>query len=1087
MAFKLTIPFFAFKMHFHSGGNLLMPLNDKNAIRLNQPLHLLAGKYADLLQNKVLNQGHYLHLMEEFHNGEFFKDVLFVEFAASKDGLSYPHFSLEFEYFFSKQEKGYWGILPKLGLESFAKNREKLRDRLIEEVKLEFARKKRFHAVQQIVASIWFDHIELNQHEMEFRTLSLKELDSTEEQKQEKLLPQVAQLLQINKQVIYGRKQELDQFLNTLKGKFNRNILLVGPSGIGKTALVWEAARQLKRAKVKARVWETTASTMIKELMRDTGWQDNLSYLCQELSGSEDILFVRNLVELFEVGKYEGNTVSIADYLRSFVSRGEVTLISECTEEELARIELKSPNYLSFFQIIRLDEPRKEMETIIMKKVKDIAKGRFVEINEEAIKEVIRLNKRFTPYSGMPGKPIRFLESIIINKKNQFKQKQQKKVLIGKSEVIRHFCEDTGMPLFMVDPSIPMDVSQIKKDFNNNVFGQEKAANKVVDLLANVKTGLTKAGQPIASFLFVGPTGVGKTELAKVLAAFMFGNRNRLVRFDMSEFSNPAAVMRLTGSGYFSDGLLTSAIRREPFSVLLFDEIEKAHSIFFDLLLQVLSEGRLSDSQGKLVNFCSTIIIMTSNIGAERIMSGRIGENLQKVAETETMNQHFLSAVQKHFRPELFNRIDQVISFDPLDSFTLRFVIEREIELFRQREGIQFRNMSLKIADEVLDHIAAKGYSHKYGARQLQRSIREELIIPLAHQLNLQDYDDQLVVNLTLDHDRLNIQVVADPLGLDLLIEELDKINYADHASELRRQIHLLKEGHFYVRLLSEVDLLEHKRKKQPEGFWKNHKLAEKYAQLLDSKTKIESLQRQIEEYELELSLACLNQGVYRPALLQKLEEWKELFFEQKVEIYSRLEPRSHYCHFAIYGSQLDAILNFYLEMFRSKSFEYSIKTIWFRERFYNEDVITPNHDDDKARIKKKRSAYIKVIFDENSEDGISPPQVGDQLYGVEMEVTGTCPYLFLKGEAGCQRWKSDQNGPNYFVIKIEQDAFATPINIHRQDFYRQVSPRRIIQTSKIKDTLYKINREYNRQQLLSLILEHLEMQFRQNLNTEIE
>lgn len=1089
MAFKITIPFFAFRLHFHSGGVLMMPLNDKNAIRLQQPLHLLAGKYAELLQNKVLNQGHYLHLLEEFHNGAFQKDKLMVNFPPAKDGLSYPGFSLEFEYFFSGQEKGYWGILPKLGLESFAPNQEKLQRRLVEEVKLEFARKKRFHAVQQIVASIWFDKIELDQHTMEFKTLSLKELDSTEEQKQERLLPQVAQLLQTSKQVIYGRNEELEQFLNILKGKFNRNILLVGPSGIGKTALVWEAARQLRKFKVKAKIWETTASTMIKELMRDTGWQDNLSYLCQELSGSEDILFVRNLVELFEVGKYEGNTISIADYLRSYVSRGEVVLISECTEEELARIELKSPNYLSFFQIIRLEEPGKDLESIILKKIKDIAKGRAVDISEEAIREVIRLNKRFTPYSGMPGKPIRFLESIIINKKNQFKEKSPKKAPIGRSEVIRHFCEDTGMPLFMVDPSIPMNVNKIKKNFNENVFGQENAVKNVVDLLANVKTGLTKAGKPIASFLFVGPTGVGKTELAKVLAGFMFGSRNKLVRFDMSEFSNPAAVMRLTGTGYFSDGMLTSAIRREPFSVLLFDEIEKAHSVFFDLLLQILSEGRLSDSQGKLVNFCSTIIIMTSNIGASRYMEGQIGERLQKRNKSKSIAQHFINAVQKHFRPELFNRIDQVIPFEPLDKFTLRFVIDREVKLFRQREGIQFRNMDLKITEEVLDYIAEKGYSNQYGARQLQRTIREELVTPLAHKLNLQDYDDQLVVNVKMANEQLDVQVLADPLGLDLLLEELDKINFADHASELRRQIYLLKEGHFYVRLLSELDLLELKRKKKSDAFWKNRLLAEKYSQLLDSKAQIERLQNQIEEYELELSLACLNQGIYRPSLIQQLENWSEAFFTQKVEIYSRLEPKSNYCHFAIYGTPTENLLNFYRELFHSKNFEYSIKTIWFRERFYNEEVTTTSTDENKEQkvTRKKRAAYIKAIYDKNAENPLCPPQAGDQLYGVEVQLSGTCPYLFLKDEAGIQRWKMAPEGDYYYVVKVEKDAFATPKNIHRQDFYRQITPRRTVQPSLLKDTLYKINREYNRQQLLPLILEHMEMQFRINLNAEIE
>ena len=398
---------------------------------------------------------------------------------------------------------------------------------------------------------------------------------------------------------------------------------------------------------------------MIKELTGNTGWQDGLAILCKELAKTKDVLFVRNFMELFEVGQYEGNSVSMADYMRSFIGRGEVTLISECTEEEMARIELRSPNYLSFFQIIRLEAPRKNLAAIIVQKVQDLARNRRINIDTEAIRETLRLNRRFTPYAGLPGKPIRFLESILINQKAG--DRKEKNRTLDRSEVLQYFCEETGMPLFMVDPEIPMNPTQIKQDFNNNVFGQERAVNSIVDLLAAVKTALTKTGKPIASLLFVGPTGVGKTELAKVLAQFMFGNRDRMVRFDMSEYADPYSVMRLTGLSYGADGLLTAAIRRAPFCVLLFDEIEKAHPNFFDLLLQILSEGRLTDSSGKLVNFCSTIIIMTSNIGAGNLQGNRI--SLTQSIDNEAVTTHFMSAVQQFFRPELVGRIDEVIPF----------------------------------------------------------------------------------------------------------------------------------------------------------------------------------------------------------------------------------------------------------------------------------------------------------------------------------------------------------------------------------------------------------------------------------------
>ncbi|MCB0626109.1 MAG: ATP-dependent Clp protease ATP-binding subunit, partial [Saprospiraceae bacterium] len=260
----------------------------------------------------------------------------------------------------------------------------------------------------------------------------------------------------------------------------------------------------------------------------------------------------------------------------------------------------------------------------------------------------------------------------------------------------------------------------------------------------------------------------------KVLAEFMFGSRDRLTRFDMSEYSSAYDVMRLTGLSFRNDGLLTSAVRREPFCVLLFDEIEKAHSDFSDLLLQILGEGRLTDSRGKLVNFCSCIVIMTSNIGASKMQGNRI--SLKKELDTKQVTEHFLSAVRAYFRPELFNRIDQVIPFEPLSRPVVRQVVDRELQLLQEREGIRFRRMHLQLAPEVYDYLAEHGYHAQYGARHLQRIIRERLIVPLARALNAEDFDDQLVVTVAPDGEKLRVEVEADPLGLELLFEELEKI-----------------------------------------------------------------------------------------------------------------------------------------------------------------------------------------------------------------------------------------------------------------------------------------------------------------------
>ena len=1051
MAYKIKIPFYAFKLHLADGNILQVPLMDAEALRINEPLHLLAGKYAEVFQRKVLDKGDFVQILNEFAEGECTKNTLIVSLPSAKDKISYPSLVLEFDYFFQEVEKGLWGIVPTLGIESFSDNLVSLEAHLEDAILLEFARKERLRSVQSIISAIWYESVKLEKKDISLQFPNLKELEALGDGTQELLLPKIAQKISINHRVVYGRKEGLDQLSKALKGKFNRNVLLVGASGVGKTALVWEIIRQRNKRKIEGEFWETTASVMIKDLTGNTGWQDGLSMVCRELAKTKDILFVRNFMELFEVGQYEGNSVSMADYMRPFIGRGEVTLVSECTEEELARIELRSPNYLSYFQVIRLEEPRKDLEEIIIKKVQDLATNRQINIETEAIKETLRLNRRFTPYAGLPGKPIRFLESILINQKPT--AKKENSALLGRSEVIKYFCEETGMPSFMVDPEVPMNPAKIKQDFNNNVFGQEKAVDSIVDLLASVKTALTKTGKPIASLLFVGPTGVGKTELAKVLAQFMFGSRDKLVRFDMSEYSDPYSVMRLTGMSYETDGLLTAAVRRAPFCVLLFDEIEKAHPNFFDLLLQVLSEGRLTDSSGKLVNFCSTIIIMTSNIGAANLQGNRI--SLKKKVDYEAVTTHFMSAVQQFFRPELFNRIDEVIPFAPLSSEVIHYVVEREISLFKKLEGIQFRRMELKIAPTVFDHLAEIGYSPTYGARQLQRTIKEHLIIPLAQQLNLHDNEDQLITEVKIEEGKIIIDIEADPQGLDLLLEELEKIDYADYASELRRMIAKLEEGRTFVRLLSDIEILERKKKKASKKFWDDPKMAKQYAYLLETKERLKQLKTQIEQYEESLSIAYMGLTTYDAQITEYLKTWKADLFDFKIKLYSRTYPKANEAFLAIYGIDAQKVLDFYVQIADKKEYKISTKTIWYRENLYKSTI--PFKGDEKVgellkgRFQKKE--YATIGFEAPASKKFKAQEKGDILCGIILQLEGNCAHLFLKEESGLQLWKgnSPQEDKRYYVTVTEEVA-DIPDGIHRKDFYNKIPIKRIFYPHILED-----------------------------------
>jgi hypothetical protein len=391
MAYKLKIPFYAVELKFLEHGSMFVPVSEHHVVRLNSSAQKLAKNFEHAFQSKVLDKGNYTSTLD-YPTHDFQKATAVVRFPAAQNRMAYPAFALNFEYYFAKHERGFWAMIPALGLEAFGQDEEELGKNVQETIRLEFARKRRLSNLREVIATIWYEAVEIFSKEVTLQYYTPNELEKLEEKEKEELLPKVAKRLVISKKVNFGRENELEQLANALKGQFGRNVLLVGPSGVGKTNLVWELVFQQQKLKIKQNVYETSASTMIKELTRETGWQDNLSYLCRELSKNGDILFIRNFLELFEVGQYEGNSVSMADYIRSYINRGEISLISECTDEEFATIEMRSPNYLSMFQVIRLEEPKHDLEQIITQKVEQLASHRRLKIEREAIEETIRLN-----------------------------------------------------------------------------------------------------------------------------------------------------------------------------------------------------------------------------------------------------------------------------------------------------------------------------------------------------------------------------------------------------------------------------------------------------------------------------------------------------------------------------------------------------------------------------------------------------------------------------------------------------------------------------------------------------------------------
>jgi len=566
-----------------------------------------------------------------------------------------------------------------------------------------------------------------------------------------------------SKQKAVGMERPLARLAEVLSAPEGcRNVLLVGPSGVGKTALVYELARQQRN-------WsfhETSGARLIAGAAGFGGWQERCQQLVTEWSQAKAIMHLGNLVELFEVGRHRTQPYGMAGFLRGPLLRGQVQAIAECTPEQQTYLEKEFPQLLEAFSVIRLEPPSRAETWTILKTV-------FPKHDPD---QVLDLHERFAPHAASPGWELNWLERA------------------RGRELLPTFAAQTGLPLVYLDPDLPLDPEGVLHWFQQRLHGQPLAVERLVERLAAFKSALNRPGRPLASLLLLGPTGVGKTELARLLAEHLYGHRAKLTRFDMSEYSDPIAVQRLVGiPGVEASGQLILKVRESPFQVLLFDELEKAHPDFFDLLLQLLDEGRLTDAAGNLADFTSTLVLMTTNLGAESLQKAPAGLRQKGAGEG------FLEAVRASFRPELLNRIDEVLPFSPLTPEIIRALAEREVAAARRRPGLESRSVAWKVEPELVERLAQLGYDPRYGARPLQRTVERELLLPLARELNQYPEDvpleitagSKLVVTPVLDGDEARRQA-----GLR---ESLSK-----EVTAIRQRLTRFMRGPLVVGLLNE-------------------------------------------------------------------------------------------------------------------------------------------------------------------------------------------------------------------------------------------------------------------------------------------
>ena len=596
---------------------------------------------------------------------------------------------------------------------------------------------------------------------------------------------------------VIGRKNEIERVIQILSRRMKNNPCLIGEPGVGKTAVVEGLAQKIVAGDVPEslkdkRVVTLDITSMVAGAKYRGDFEDRIKKCLNEVKKAKDvILFIDEIHTIVGAGSAEG-AVDAANILKPLLARGEIQLIGATTLNEYRKYIEKDSALERRFSPVTVTEPSSEDTLKILEGIKDKYEAHHnVKITEEAMKAAVDLSVRYINDRFLPDKAIDLIDeaaskvrmraytvpdslkkleeeisaiskekeeavrsqdfekaATLRDKEHETKDKLEKEKQKWESknskEVITLTEEDiaevisswTRIPVKKLTQDENEKLRNLEKSLHERVVGQNEAVEAVAKAIRRGRVGLKDPNRPIGSFLFLGPTGVGKTELSKALAESLFGNEDSMIRIDMSEYMEGHSVSKLIGSppgyvGFEEGGQLTEKIRRNPYSVILFDEIEKAHPDVMNMLLQILDDGRLTDSNGRTVNFKNTVIIMTSNIGARLITDKKtLGftskeENKEDKKEYEDIKKDVLAELKKEFKPEFINRIDEIIVFHKLQKEEMRQIVDIMLKQVIKRMEVQ--NIKIKIDDDVKDKIIEKGTDANYGARPLKRTIQNLL------------------------------------------------------------------------------------------------------------------------------------------------------------------------------------------------------------------------------------------------------------------------------------------------------------------------------------------------------------------------